>query len=279
MQYKNIKRIIDVLLSSSLIVVLAPIFIITSIIIKLGSKGPIIYKQERSGLYGRRFVIYKFRTMAENNDANNFSEKDKVTNAGKILRQMGVDELPQLFNILQGDMSFIGPRPFLPRYIKYYSEEQRKRLDVLPGLFGPTNCIYEDKNIFEKINMDINYVENYSFKTDMKLLTTFINNFKNIIVYRKISSCGNKDTVIEELNDLEVVCNEAYNKEIVKIPEEKKQKYKYHTAILSVEKEACYNCDYYWYLNELVATQFEKTKNNCVEKSAVLVKRRCQNYK
>ena len=128
--YKNfVKRILDLLFSLILVVVLFPIFIIISILIKLEDGGPVFFKQLRSGKK-EDFLMYKFRSMKKNNDVHNLKEKDCVTKIGYFLRKTSLDELPQLFNIIRGEMSFVGPRPWITDYAKYFTAEQMKRLDV-----------------------------------------------------------------------------------------------------------------------------------------------------
>lgn len=202
MNYKIVKRIIDVVLSSTLLVILSPFLVVVSIILKLESDGPLIYKQERAGYKGRAFNIYKFRTMAKDNDVHNFNEKDKVTKLGQIIRPLGIDELPQLFNILKGEMSLIGPRPYLTKYTDYYTEEQKIRLDVCPGLFGPAACIGHKITILDSIDVDVEYVKNMSFKQDVNVVGKLLFNYVSIVAYRKQSSFGNKENIKENYQSL-----------------------------------------------------------------------------
>lgn len=126
--YKRfIKRILDLLLATILLVLLSPIFIIVSIAIKLETKGPVIFKQIRSGKHNKEFTLYKFRSMTANNDFYNTKEEDQITKVGRVLRKTSLDELPQLFNILKGQMSFIGPRPWITDYAKYFTKHQMRR--------------------------------------------------------------------------------------------------------------------------------------------------------
>ena len=138
------KRFFDILFSLLLLLLLSPVFLIAAIAIKIDSKGPVIFKQERIGRKGKVFRIYKFRSMcvnAEHTGSGVYSEKGdaRVTRVGKFLRASSIDELPQAVNILKGDMSFIGPRPPLtyhPWPIEEYTDEQRKMFDVRPGITG-----------------------------------------------------------------------------------------------------------------------------------------------
>jgi exopolysaccharide biosynthesis polyprenyl glycosylphosphotransferase len=183
----TIKKIMDISISLFLIIILSPVLLIISLIIKLSSPGPIIFKQIRAGLRGRQFNLYKFRTMiadaekqkkhlASENEADGpvFKIKDdpRVTPIGKFLRKSGLDELPQLFNILKGEMSLIGPRPPLPEETKSYKRWQLRRLSVKPGL----SCFWQIKpdrnNIkFEKwMEMDLAYIDNWSLRLDFIIL-------------------------------------------------------------------------------------------------------------
>ena len=191
-----IKKIIDISVSLFLIVCLSPVLLIISVLIILTSPGPIVFKQSRVGLRGRQFNLYKFRTMVANAellrkelDAENevdgpvFKMKDdpRVTKIGKILRKSGLDELPQLINVLKGEMSLIGPRPPLRQETKLYKRWQLRRLSVKPGL----SCFWQIKpdrnNIkFEKwMEMDLAYIDNWSLRLDfIILLKTIVTVFK-----------------------------------------------------------------------------------------------------
>jgi exopolysaccharide biosynthesis polyprenyl glycosylphosphotransferase len=182
-----IKKIMDINVSLLLIVAFSPFFLISSVLIKLTSPGPIIYKQGRVGLRGRQFNLYKFRTMIVNaeilrknleaeNEADGpvFKIKDdpRVTKIGKFLRKTGLDELPQLFNILKGEMSLIGPRPPIPSETRQYKRWQLRRLSVKPGL----SCFWQvkpDRNSikFEKwMELDLAYIDNWSLRLDFLIL-------------------------------------------------------------------------------------------------------------
>lgn len=171
--YLKIKRIIDIILSLVLLILLIPFFIVIIIILRLiGIKNP-IFKQKRSGKNNKEFMIYKFRTM--NNNNNN------IPPFCKFLRTTGIDETLQLFNILKGEMSFIGPRPWIFEYSKHFNNKQMKRLDVLPGLTGFAQ-IHNCKNIFEKIELDLEYIDKLSFKLDILI---FLNTIKIVLTGKK----------------------------------------------------------------------------------------------
>lgn len=183
--YYFLKRIIDILGASVLIIILSPILLVISLAIKLDSKGEIVFKQRRLGRYGKQFWIYKFRTMcvgAENMGDGQYCKQgdSRVTRVGKILRKTSLDELMQLLNILKGDMSFIGPRPPLtyhPWSIDEYTPEQMKRFDVRPGITGLAQ-ISGRKHLEwpKRIEYDVKYVENISLWLDIKIC--FITAFK-----------------------------------------------------------------------------------------------------
>jgi lipopolysaccharide/colanic/teichoic acid biosynthesis glycosyltransferase len=180
-----LKRIIDVFGSLVCIIIFSPVFIVAPILIKLDSKGPVFFKQKRAGKDGKYFAAYKFRSMVYNADKISkkdysaeelsdliFQEKNdpRITRIGKILRR-GFDELPQLFNVLEGDMSLVGPRPEIPEIVKLYDRKEKIRLKVKPGITGLA-IINGRGNITlkETINYDIEYIENWSLWLDLKIL-------------------------------------------------------------------------------------------------------------
>ena len=174
MYRKYIKRALDFLVAAVALILSSPISLVVAIAIKLDGKGPIIFKQERTGYKGKTFNCYKFRTMkVETHDKNGreLTHDERCTRVGNIIRKLSVDELPQLVNILKGDMSLIGPRPWIPEYYKYFSKEQKKRCDVLPGITGLAQAMGRNNlDIFEKINYDIQYTKDVSFKMDCKVI-------------------------------------------------------------------------------------------------------------
>lgn len=190
--YIRIKRVFDIILSIMALILLSPVFLIISIAIKLDSKGKVIFKHKRIGKNGKEIYIYKFRTMVENaqevmktftpEQMKEFKENYKlandprITKVGNFLRKSSLDELPQLLNILKGDLSIIGPRPIIEEELERYGEKKSTFLSVTPGLTGywaanGRSCTsYEDR-----IKMELYYVENISFKLDMKVF------FKTVI--------------------------------------------------------------------------------------------------
>lgn len=171
--YIVVKRIIDTVLASVLLIVLFIPFIIIGIAIKIEDKGPVFYTQDRVGKNLKLFKIYKFRSMKTNRKElnSNMSHEEMVTKVGKFIRKTSIDELPQLINILKGEMSFIGPRPWIPEYYEFFTEEQKRRSDVLPGISGLAQVKGRNKiNIFKKINYDIEYVDKISPLMDIKII-------------------------------------------------------------------------------------------------------------
>lgn len=196
--YKYIKRVLDFCIALILLIILAIPMIIISIAIRLDSKGPAIFKQERTGLNGNKFCLYKFRTMAEDNNVRDFSREDRHTRIGRILRKTSLDELPQLFNILLFDMSFIGPRPWIPEYYENMNEEQRHRCDVLPGITGLAQCKGRNNiSIFKKIEYDLEYVNNLSLIMDIKIWILTVKT-----VFSKEGADAGKGTIKNEIAEL-----------------------------------------------------------------------------
>ncbi|MEK4346204.1 sugar transferase [Paenibacillus sp. FSL P4-0184] len=183
-----IKRPMDFLLSLIAIIVLSPIFVAVAILVRIKLGGPVIFKQKRPGLNEEIFTMYKFRTMTDEKDSNGHLLPDNIrlTKFGIFLRSTSLDELPELFNILKGDMSIIGPRPLLVSYLPLYNEHQKRRHEVRPGLSGLAqvngrNSISWD----EKFNLDIEYIDKISFIGDW--LYIFLT-FKKVVVREGISS-------------------------------------------------------------------------------------------
>ena len=177
-----IKRLFDIICALGGIIVLSPIFIICAILIKTNLGSPIFFKQRRIGKINKEFEIIKFRTMKDNfdKDGNALPDDQRMTKLGEVLRSLSLDELPELINILKGDMSLIGPRPLLVQYLPLYNERQIKRHDVTPGLTGWAQV--NGRNLLtwnEKFELDVWYVENWSLGLDIKIFfMTFYKVFK-----------------------------------------------------------------------------------------------------
>lgn len=196
--FAGIKFLFDRLLSLFGLIVVSPLMIIIAIAIKLDSKGPVLFKQLRTGKRGKNFYVYKFRTMVSNNDVHDFSKSDEHTRVGKILRKTSLDELPQLYSIFIGKMSFIGPRPWITDYYDNMNEIQRNRYVVRPGLTGLAQCMGRNNiTIFDKIEYDLEYIKNYSLTQDLKIIFLTIK-----AVFSGSGADAGKNTIQKELNDL-----------------------------------------------------------------------------
>lgn len=176
------KRLFDIILSAIALIIFSIPIIITAVIVRIKLGSPIIFKQKRPGLYGKPFYVYKFRTMTDEKDENGKLLPDEVrlTKTGKIIRKLSLDELPQLFNVLKGELSLVGPRPLLMEYLPLYTTEQARRHEVKPGITGWAQV--NGRNAIsweEKFALDVWYVDNQSFWLDMKILfMTVIKVFK-----------------------------------------------------------------------------------------------------
>ena len=170
-----LKRAFDIVLSLVVLLVFTviPVMIVVPIVIKLTDKGPAFFKQERVGKDGKIFVMYKFRTMTDARDENGELLPDEVrlTKFGKMLRATSLDELPEAFNIIKGEMSVIGPRPLLVKYLPRYSKEQHRRHEVRPGLSGYAQVHGRNTvNWQDKFRMDVEYVDHITFLGDLKII-------------------------------------------------------------------------------------------------------------
>ncbi len=173
--YLSIKRVADIVLSAGFIIILSPVFLLVSVIIKITEDGSVIFKQKRLGKDSVPFEIYKFRSMsktAPNVSAHKFDHQDYVTKTGKFLRKTSIDELPQLFNILKGEMSFVGPRPVIPEEGIINDLRKKHHVDQLrPGLTGLAQTKARDTIDQEmKFSFDLYYYEHVSFKLDIEIL-------------------------------------------------------------------------------------------------------------
>ncbi len=167
------KRIFDLFFSILALIILSPIIVLTAILVRIFLGTPILFRQERPGCKGRPFFIYKFRTMTNASDrtGNLLPDSKRLTRFGRILRTLSLDELPELLNILRGDMSFVGPRPLLMEYLPLYSPEQARRHDVIPGLTGWAQV--NGRNAADwpaRLAMDVWYVDHWSFWLDIKII-------------------------------------------------------------------------------------------------------------
>ncbi len=173
---RALKRVLDVGVSALGLVVLAVPFALIALAIKLDDGGPVFFRQERVGLHGSRFRVWKFRTMVVGAEKQGLGvtvaqDDPRITRVGRFLRDFGLDELPQLINVLVGEMSLVGPRPTLPYQVEHYNERQRRRLTVKPGI--TSLAVVSGRNALswrERIELDLQYIENWSLWLDLKIL-------------------------------------------------------------------------------------------------------------
>lgn len=196
------KRLLDILLSLLAIIVLSPIFILVSLLLFFANEGAgVFFLQPRPGYKGRIFKVIKFKTMNDKKgpDGKLLLDTLRITPVGRFVRNTSLDELPQLFNVLKGDMSLIGPRPLLVKYLPLYSKEQMRRHDVRPGITGWAQCHGRNAMTWEKkFELDVWYVDHISFLTDLKVIWDTI----KTVVSREGINTGNAATAatMEEFN-------------------------------------------------------------------------------
>lgn len=187
--YRYVKRIMDFVIALSLLILLSPLMLISCILIKLNKDGPVLFEQERPGRNGRIFTVFKFRTMSvrtHDKNGRELSDFERMTKIGNFLRKTSVDELPQLINILKGEMSFIGPRPLLTEYLELYTPEQMRRHEVAPGISGWAQINGRNTLTWEqKFEYDVFYVDNISLALDFKI---FFRTIMNVLKSEGINS-------------------------------------------------------------------------------------------
>lgn len=170
---KYIKRALDIVLSGAAMLVLSPVLLVTALLVRTKLGSPVLFHQDRPGKDGKIFRLFKFRSMTDERDAEGelLPDEIRLTKFGKLLRSTSLDELPELWNIFRGDMSIVGPRPLLVKYLPLYNEEQRHRHDVRPGLTGWAQVNGRNSITWEdKFRYDVWYVRNISFLLDVKIV-------------------------------------------------------------------------------------------------------------
>lgn len=188
--YKHFKRLFDLLFAIILFLCTLPIAIVVGILVAGQMGSPIFFRQKRIGLNGKPFYIVKFRSMRNKSDKY-VTDQQRVTKLGTLLRKTSFDEIPQLLNIIAGDMSFIGPRPLLEQYVEYYNEHELKRLNVRPGMSGYAEVIGRHELTWEEqFEYDVQYVEKFSFATDLSI---FLKTIPKVLISSKVSAVGRKN--------------------------------------------------------------------------------------
>ena len=183
-----IKRSFDILASALGLIILSPLLLILAVLVRLNLGSPVFFRQERPGLHEKIFNLYKFRSMrdAVDKNGNELPDEQRLGRFGKLLRASSLDELPELFNVLKGDMSLVGPRPLLVKYLPLYNAEQHRRHDVLPGITGWAQV--HGRNAIsweEKFRLDVWYVDNWSLWLDLKILFMTV---KKVFIHEGISA-------------------------------------------------------------------------------------------
>ncbi len=196
--YVKIKRVMDLLFAIIILIPASAIMLCAAVVIRIGSQGPVLFEQERPGKDGVIFTIYKFRTMRLETEKNGrtLSDMERMTRVGTLLRKLSVDELPQLFNILKGEMSFIGPRPLLVQYLERYTPEQMRRHAVIPGISGWAQINGRNGVDWEtRFEYDVWYVKNISFGVDLRIFLKTL-----AIVLMRSGVNQSKGQTMEEFN-------------------------------------------------------------------------------
>lgn len=193
------KRVIDIFSSLIFILLFWWLYIVVAILVKKKLGSPVLFKQERPGLNEKIFVMYKFRTMIDKKDERGdlLPDKDRLTKFGKFLRSTSLDEIPELWNVLKGEMSLVGPRPLLVEYLSKYTKEEKRRHEVKPGITGWAQINGRNNTTWsDRFKNDVYYVENFSFLLDMKII---IQTFLKVIKRRDINQ--NEDVTMRNFLD------------------------------------------------------------------------------
>ncbi len=184
------KRLFDIVVAGSALIILSPLVLLTALIVAVSFGRPLFHRSYRAGLHAEDFLVWKFRTMTNACDAqgNLLSDEQRLTKMGRLIRRLSLDELPQLFNIVRGDMSIVGPRPLPSLYINRYSPAQRVRLEVRPGLTGLAQINGRNNLSWTKrLALDTNYVEQWSFGTDLRII---LRTFGKVLKADGVSAVG-----------------------------------------------------------------------------------------
>ena len=204
MYAKYIKRVLGFILSLLALIILSPIMLVIWILVRIKLGKPAIFKQDRPGKDEKIFTLYKFRTMTNGKDekGNLLPDEKRLTKFGKVLRSTSLDELPELVNIIKGDMSIVGPRPLLEEYLPYYTKKEKHRHDVRPGLTGLAQVSGRNNIKWEeRFMIDLNYIENISFKEDIKIIFLTI---KKVLLHSDIQTNTDEEGYFDEIRKKEM---------------------------------------------------------------------------
>ena len=209
MYIKYFKRVTDVVLSVIALIVLLPVLAVVAVLVRIKLGSPVLFKQERPGKDEKPFVMYKFRSMTDARDENGelLPDEMRLTKFGRLIRNLSIDELPELFNIVRGDMSIIGPRPLLVEYLPLYNETQKHRHDVRPGLTGLAQV--NGRNMVDwddRFRYDIEYIQNITFINDIKIIIQTIK-----IVIKKTGISSVHSATMEKLGEEASVFANSYD--------------------------------------------------------------------
>jgi lipopolysaccharide/colanic/teichoic acid biosynthesis glycosyltransferase len=198
--FSVVKRIFDLVVALVLLILLSPLFLVVAILIKKEDGGKVFFRQVRTGQFGKEFKIFKFRSMVMNNDVHDKKCEDQYTKIGKVIRNLSIDELPQLLNVIKGEMSFIGPRPWITDYFENMIKTQKVRTLVKPGITGLAQANGRNGiSIFDKIGYDVEYVKKFSILMDARVVFETI---RSMVKKNESEVNAGKGGIHNELADL-----------------------------------------------------------------------------
>ena len=264
MYKKYIKRFLDLVLTLIALIILIPLMTIIAILVRIKLGRPIIFKQKRPGKDEKIFTLYKFRTMTDekDSDGNLLTDSKRLTKFGKVLRSTSLDELPEIFNIIKGDMSIVGPRPLLLRYLPFYTEEERKRHEVRPGLTGLAQIHGRNyTNWNKRFELDVKYVKEISLKTDIIIIKDTIKK-----VLKKEGILMGDEHIMQDLDkERENMSKEIYLKDInIELLEEYKNDFLNYIKLVLDKNEIISDKNS---INQI----FNNMKNFIKDKSAIII--------
>jgi lipopolysaccharide/colanic/teichoic acid biosynthesis glycosyltransferase len=206
------KRLLDTVMAALVLLILSPVIFMVALIVRVWLGSPVLFRQQRPGLYGEPFVLYKFRTMTDACDVqgNLLSDSERLTRLGRFLRATSLDELPELFNVLRGEMSLVGPRPLLMRYYVYFTDEERRRFEVRPGITGWAQVSGRNDLSWDlRMAMDVEYVKACSLSRDIWIM--------GLTVWRVLTQQGLQVDPGASMLDFDVERRDRLEKELPKV--------------------------------------------------------------